>query len=583
MYYPTMSSLIDKRKKGRLYTYWVRSARVNGQPRIVEQVYLGPKERVLEQIKTAYTRGKTPGPSPLRRLEHREFGASALLWHWSEQLGLAEIVDRHVPPVEAKRRTPLSVGQYLVIAALNRAIQGCSKRALFERWYQGSVLSRLWPASAGQLTSQRFWDHMDQVSAEHIEAIQHDLLARVQARFSLGEQTLLYDTTNYFSFIDSFNQRSELAQRGHNKQKRHDLRQVSLALFEDEATELPLYHQCYEGRRPDVSHFQEAWTGMVRAWTQGLGRQPQQLTLVFDRGNPSKQNLETLEGQMHYVGALPLGWVPDLMEVELERYEKLALAGSKQVKAYRYQRQLWGKERTLLLVFSPTLYRKQRASVNVQQGKVQERLQDLAAAIEAWHQSRRGSGYRRESVEQKIRRWTARDHLREFLVYELQEKGGKVARLSWHWDGPTKRQVQRRYLGKRLLFTDHSDWDSVRLVQLHRQLWKSEKLFRISKGRRGSWWPMFHWTDSKIRVHALYCYFALLLLSILQLLLRESELRVSSERLIESLSKIQETHVLYTNGAAERVLSGMDPLQQDLANVLGLRSLAQEMGTTLLD
>ena len=94
---------------------------------------------------------------------------------------------------------------------------------------------------------------------------------------------------------------------------------------------------------------------------------------------------------------------------------------------------------------------------------------------------------------------------------------------------------------------------------------------------------MFHWTDSKIRVHALYCYFALLLLSILQLLLRESELRVSSERLIDSLSQIQETRVLYTNGAAERVLSAMDPLQQDLANVLGLRSLAREMGTTLLE
>ena len=49
------------------------------------------------------------------------------------------------------------------------------------------------------------------------------------------------------------------------------------------------------------------------------------------------------------------------------------------------------------------------------------------------------------------------------------------------------------------------------------------------------------------------------------------------------LSQIQETRVLYTNGAAERVLSAMDPLQQDLANVLGLRSLARKMGTTLLE
>src|SRR2546426_11040897 len=46
-YYPArMSSLITKWKKGRPYLYWVRSARVKGQPRMVEPIYLGPQERV---------------------------------------------------------------------------------------------------------------------------------------------------------------------------------------------------------------------------------------------------------------------------------------------------------------------------------------------------------------------------------------------------------------------------------------------------------------------------------------------------------------------------------------------------------
>src|SRR5690606_40103788 len=88
MYYPIMASLIEKRKKGRPYLYWVRSARVEGKPRIVEQVYLGPKERVLEEIKQAYSRGQTQGPSPLRQIQVKEFGASAWLWHWAQKLGL---------------------------------------------------------------------------------------------------------------------------------------------------------------------------------------------------------------------------------------------------------------------------------------------------------------------------------------------------------------------------------------------------------------------------------------------------------------------------------------------------------------
>ena len=74
-----MGFLFDKRKKGRLYTYWGESARVKGKPRLIEQIYLGPKERVLEEIKRAYTRGQAPGATPLRQLHHLEFGASAWL------------------------------------------------------------------------------------------------------------------------------------------------------------------------------------------------------------------------------------------------------------------------------------------------------------------------------------------------------------------------------------------------------------------------------------------------------------------------------------------------------------------------
>ena len=88
-----MGFLFDKQKKGRLYTYWGESARVKGKPRLIEQIYLGPKERVLEEIKCAYTRGQAPGPTPLRQLDHLEFGASAWLWSWIERLGLIELID----------------------------------------------------------------------------------------------------------------------------------------------------------------------------------------------------------------------------------------------------------------------------------------------------------------------------------------------------------------------------------------------------------------------------------------------------------------------------------------------------------
>ena len=94
---------------------------------------------------------------------------------------------------------------------------------------------------------------------------------------------------------------------------------------------------------------------------------------------------------------------------------------------------------------------------------------------------------------------------------------------------------------------------------------------------------MYHWTDSKIRVHALYCYFALLLLAILQIQLRESGLTLSIEHCLSRLEKIQEALVVYSNGSVERVLSELDSSQQTLAQALGLFDLAKKLGNTVLE
>ncbi|MDI6777034.1 MAG: hypothetical protein QMD03_07325, partial [Syntrophales bacterium] len=46
--------------------------------------------------------------------------------------------------------------------------------------------------------------------------------------------------------------------------------------------------------------------------------------------------------------------------------------------------------------------------------------------------------------------------------------------------------------------------------------WEVEEAFRRMKDRRFcSWFPMNHWTDQKIKVHAFYCVLALLFGSLL--------------------------------------------------------------------
>ncbi|HHY98828.1 MAG TPA: hypothetical protein GX509_08825 [Firmicutes bacterium] len=63
--------------------------------------------------------------------------------------------------------------------------------------------------------------------------------------YSLDLRSLVYDTTNFFTWIDTASE-AELPQRGHNKQK-WNVKQVGLALMVTMDFAIPLFHQVYPG------------------------------------------------------------------------------------------------------------------------------------------------------------------------------------------------------------------------------------------------------------------------------------------------------------------------------------------------
>jgi len=116
---------------------------------------------------------------------------------------------------------------------------------------------------------------------------------------------LTYDTTNFYTHIASANQKPPLPQRGHNGQGRHGLRQLGLALVVDQVTQLPLAHQLYEGARSEMKTF-AAFLRRPRERLQALAGTAEQLTLVFDAGASSQNNLDSLEpGPDSYVTSVP--------------------------------------------------------------------------------------------------------------------------------------------------------------------------------------------------------------------------------------------------------------------------------------
>ena len=577
-----MPSLITKWKKGRPYLYWVRSAWRNGHSRIVEQSYLGPRDRVIEQIRAQFT--SSPHPEalpPLHTVQTREFGASALFYSLAQELGLIELIDAHVPPAPPRRRTSLSVGHYLVLAALNRVAWPKSKRA-FAEWYQDTVLARLVPASRDELSSQRFWDHMNLFEPEHFAPIQRELLHKIQQRFCLGEQFLVYDTTTYYTFIHTFNSRPSLPQRGKNKQKRTDLRPLSLALVVDEERGLPLYYRCYEGHVTDVVALSTSLQEMLGHFLPQSASA--RLTLVLDKGNVSRDNFKALlHAQFSFLAAIPAGWVRQLYQVSLKEYQPLTLPDGRRIKVYgQPNKQLGGILGKLLVSFSPRFYRSQVRTLDLLQRKAQQQLLQLHASIQQAVARKRPRT--EKAVRQEVTQVVRLDRLKDFFSFTLRVDQGKVQELCWQWDRHKKRQMKHHDLGKTVLFTDRQELEPRRMVIAYRSQAKVEEMFRISKSRRpGLWWPAYHWTDSKLSVHALYCFVALLLIRIVLLRLQERNLSIGVELLTERLRGIQEALVIYANGAAQRVITARSPEQEELFLALHVRTLAEQLGNRVLN
>jgi transposase len=150
--------------------------------------------------------------------------------------------------------------------------------------------------------------------------------------------------------------------------------------------------------------------------------------------------------------------------------------------------------------------------------------------------------------------------------------------LSFRTDQAALDRLCRTQFGKTILFTDNAEWPDEQIVLAYRSQYHIEDAFKQMKNPHFlGWSPMFHWTDSKIQVHAFYCVLALLLASLLQRELAHKGVPLSINRMLEQLSGIRETLVVYPRRQGQRqaptatCLTRMNGLQQRLFSLLDLQ------------
>ena len=560
-----MSSIIKKRRGGRTSLYAATSARVDGRPRIVEQVYLGAEDEVIARL-TA-----TPGGDPgLPDTEHRRFGDVAAVWGMLARLDAIAVIDSVVGDA---RGSGVSVGTYLGLAAVNRVCEPKSKRA-FADWWTRTALGRVTRIRAGALDHRRFWDAMDAVTVEQLDEIEAALTRRMIEVFALDTHALILDMTNVATFIDSGNDRAPIAARGKAKQKRYDLRIVGLGLVATRDGGIPLLSRAYPGNKVDVTQFTAMIEELARRYTAALGG-PGATTLTSDAGQNSEPHFTHLgELGLHFVGSVPPSDHLGLLARPAADRHLVPAYARENLTAFEATAMVLGRRRRVILTHSMGLHTAQQIGFTQTLRTATTALATLADTLA------RGRARRpRPKVQAHIEAICAPRWVTRVIRTDLTGDTPATMRLSWRIDQNTHAALEEEIFDKQILVTNHDDWPLHQVIDAYRSQEDLESGFRQAKDTHVvSFAPIRHFTDHKIRVHLFTCVLALSLAHLMRRECARAGLSLSVPALLTELDGVGET-ILLDQGErgrprARHTITKMTPTQQRLYKTFDLTKYA---------
>lgn len=520
-----------QKRKSRGNTYWsiVESRRINGKPRPVILAYLGRAEDLLKRLNEDV-------PQKVKSYSH---GAVAALLKIAEEIRVVETFNKHLPDHCREIRDGFTVGGSLLLAAIGRACRPTSKN----NWYQGfaryTSLHYLLKMSLSKLDSQHFWDQMNVVPSSAIPLIEEDLVHAVMETEKITPNVLLCDMSNFFTYIASDNERCTLAQRGKNKQKRMDLRQLGILLLITREHHLPLFHKIYQGNLQDRTIFKQYFESMINRFKAIYGTL-EEITIIFDQGNNSKKMLKQVDANIHFVGALSPFHHKALIEEANQSMTPVNVAGEK-MQAYHTRTVIWDLDLTAVVYISENLRQGQIQGIQQNITKLFSKMNDLREKIRI--PTVRGPKRTRDALSEKIEKWISSRGLRDLICWQLSELSEGAFELDFCIDQEQFNLLKEKWLGRRILITNRENWATEEIILAY---WGQAQVEYAFKNLKNPYHlavrPQYHWTDQKIEVHGFICFLAFLLSMVLYKRVVEKtdfDFNATPHNLLEKLSAIR--------------------------------------------
>jgi transposase len=522
-----------KKKKGRPYLYVREIARVDGKPKVISQIYIGSPEKVA-----AIAKGQGKGTG---RLKVEEFGALWLAHQIDKEFDLCAIIDSVVPA--ADREKGPSVGEYFLYCVWNKMVEAVSKNKLAQ-WYDRTAMQQIRPVDTSELTSQRYWEKWDRVSEKALQDISRRFFERLWDCASPDANCLLFDTTNYYTFMASQTE-SDLARRGKNKVGRHHLRQIGLGLLVARDSKLPLYYSVYPGNVHDSKHFKAIMDEMFGI-VCGLDKTNERLTIVMDKGMNSNSNYSWIDEheRVHFITTYSTYFAKEIAATSIDRFEIVDTPQNKYLVrekltdecllAYRTEGEYWGRQRSVVVTYTPPTARKQQHTFESKLEKLRQDLLSMRLKVKGKAPQWRNPG---EIKERYIRR-CASLHISSTL-FEISFENTKTGLTMSFRKMVHNLKVKQAMFGKNIIITDNTDWTTSEIVRASLDRWQVEDRFRQSKDDDlVGVSPVRHWTDSKIRCHLFTCVVAMTYLRLIEIKLANADVKRSAKSIMDDMQHL---------------------------------------------
>ncbi len=536
--------------KGRKYLYLIENQRINGKVVQVMQKCVGTPDKVSELLAS-----RKPA-----HISSFSFGKPSAFIKAAEEVGLIDSMNRNI---DRKNLGGLTPAQYLLTIIIGRSEHALSRNVLDE-YFKESSLQFFWNPKY-KLSSQNFLNYMERLDEETIRKIELDI-SRSLIKLGLRPTRLIFDTTNFYTHIDHGD---DLPQKGNSKEKRYDKNLIGVGLATSDHN-IPFSSFVYPANKNDTRLFSDLIDSICKR-LQEIDIPANNITMIFDRGMNSTENIQKAVNQMHIVGALPESMCKDLFQIPVSEFEETwTNARDNILKAHRIAKSWYDHNFISVIRYNEKTKQKQLAEWIRVKNKILADIEDIKLKL-----TRKGKG-RKLTSKGLINRIVDAipKQCRSLFDYKVVEVDQKL-QLDFELV-QTREREHISSMGKTVIFTDMADLTSRQISELYDSrnqietdiAWLKDRLLIPLK-------PTYVRRDCKIRAHVFLCVVGILLYNYLLHVIDDHELSI--EKLAHCLDQIR-LGVIYNTedrAAGKKIDFVVEDMNKNTAKIFGKLQLGK--------